>query len=110
MKHLLPNDFIILICGVPGAGKTTISIEILKRYSEFRLIEETDLIREILRGYNQYLNESNIYLEENIYPHTIHLSYEMAKQQCIIMRNSIINLNYSRLCRESGCKPHSYCI
>ena len=19
-------------------------------------------------------------------------------------------LNYSRLCRESGCKPHSYCI
>ena len=21
-----------------------------------------------------------------------------------------LNLNYSRLCRESGCKPHSYCI
>ena len=23
---------------------------------------------------------------------------------------ALINLNYSRLCRESGCKPHSYCI
>ena len=22
----------------------------------------------------------------------------------------LLILNYSRLCRESGCKPHSYCI
>ena len=25
-------------------------------------------------------------------------------------RYALISLNYSRLCRESGCKPHSYCI
>ena len=27
-----------------------------------------------------------------------------------IVGSNIFNLNYSRLCRESGCKPHSYCI
>ena len=53
--YYLPENLIILISGVPGVGKTTISWELIKVYQEFRLVEETDIIREILRGYNNRL-------------------------------------------------------
>lgn len=88
----LPSDLVVLISGVPGVGKTTISYELLKKYKEFRLVEETDIIREVLRGYNNYL--SSVYQEttDNIYSHDIFLSYAMARQQCKIMKNSIINI------------------
>ena len=51
----IPSGLIIFISGVPGVGKTTISYQILKRFNEFRIIEETDLIRETFRGYNDFL-------------------------------------------------------
>lgn len=91
-RYCLPRDLIILISGVPGVGKTTISFELLKRYKEFRLVEETDIIREVLRGYNGYLSSTYKSLQEDIYPHNVFLSYDMAKQQCKIMKNSIINI------------------
>lgn len=91
-NYILPNDLVILISGVPGVGKTTISYEILKSHKEFRLIEETDIIREILRGYNEQLAIDYKSLPENIYAHDIFLTYDMAKQQCKIMKNSIINI------------------
>lgn len=86
----LPNDLIVLISGVPGVGKTTISYELLKLYKEFRLVEETDIIREILRGYTNQLQKSYHLMLEDIYSHDIFLDYEMAKQQCRIMKDSII--------------------
>ena len=55
INTLLPENTILLISGIPGAGKTTISYELLKRFSFFRIVQETDIIREILRGYNCYL-------------------------------------------------------
>ena len=54
----LPKGFIVFISGVPGVGKTTISYELLKMFSAFRIIEETDLIREVLRGYNEYIENA----------------------------------------------------
>ena len=53
----IPKGFIVIISGVPGVGKTTIYYELLKRFDCFRIIEETDLMREILRGYNKYIEE-----------------------------------------------------
>lgn len=92
-EYALPDDLIVLISGVPGVGKTTISYELLKLYEEFRLIEETDIIREILRGYNEHLEKvHSISFEDTIYEHDIFLSYDMAKQQCQLMKNSIINI------------------
>lgn len=92
-EYTLPNNLIVLISGVPGVGKTTISYEMLKKYEEFRLVEETDIIREILRGHNNYLEKTyNISFQDVIYEHNVFLSYEMAKKQCQIMKNSIINI------------------
>lgn len=91
-EYILPNNLILLISGVPGVGKTTISYELLKSYNEFRLVEETDIVREILRGYKDKLAECGIIDSNNIYPHDVLLNYEMAKQQCDIMKNSILNI------------------
>lgn len=91
-RYYLPTDLVVLISGVPGVGKTTISYELLKTHSEFRLVEETDVIREVLRGYNSHLESIYKVSPENIYAHDIFLSYEMARQQCKIMKNSIINI------------------
>ena len=91
---VIPDGFIVFISGVPGVGKTTISYELLKRYNKFRIIEETDLTREILRGYNEYLksefgNRIDALLEKvRITDHTKLLSIDEAKEQCEIMKNS----------------------
>lgn len=90
----IPDGFIVFISGVPGVGKTTISYELLKRFDKFRIIEETDLIREVLRGYNKFLiNEygsdiSFIFDKINITDHTKLLSLDEAIEQCQFMKNS----------------------
>lgn len=90
----IPEGFIVFISGVPGVGKTTISYELLKRCNSFRIIEETDLIREVLRGYNFFLGKSfptqssDILRQVRITDHTKLLSLDEAKQQCEIMRSS----------------------
>lgn len=92
--NIIPDGLIIFISGVPGMGKTTISYEILKRFNKFRIIEETDLIREVLRGYNDYLkiefgNQPNFMFDKiSITDHTKLLTFEEAKQQCEIMKES----------------------
>lgn len=93
----IPDGIVVLISGVPGAGKTTISYELLKQYDFFRVIQETDLIREILRGYNEYLQDIDkgvsagcTLWEKIIIPdHTKIFNYEELKGQCNIMRKSI---------------------
>lgn len=90
----IPEGFIVFISGVPGVGKTTISYELLKRFNTFRIIEETDLIREVLRGYNSFLEQEfprqsyDILSKVKITDHTKLLSLEEAIQQCNIMRSS----------------------
>ena len=91
----IPNGFLLFISGVPGVGKTTVSYELLKRFDKFRIVEETDLIREILRGYQEYTNEiiiENIGFETDqirISDHNKLLSFDEAKHQCRIMKKSI---------------------
>lgn len=92
-KIYLPNDLILFISGVPGSGKTTISYELLKQFSEFRLIEETDLTREVLRGYHALLKET-ISLPDKyiIYSHEKFFDYDTAYQQCNVMKSSICEI------------------
>jgi 2-phosphoglycerate kinase len=91
---MIPDGLIVFISGVPGVGKTTISYELLKRYDVFRIIEETDLIREALRGYNEYLKEKFkediqfIFNNIEIYGHNKLLTIDEAIQQCLFMKSS----------------------
>lgn len=91
---LVPDGFILFISGVPGSGKTTVSYELFKRYNGFRIIEETDLVRETLRGYNEFLKEKfgskvQFVLDEiDISDHTKLLTLAQAKQQCKFMKKS----------------------
>lgn len=94
----IPDGFVVFISGVPGVGKTTISYELLKKRAEFRIVQETDLIREVLRGYNDYLTEkfedklSFIFNEIEITDYTKLFNYEEAMQQCTIMKKSFENI------------------
>lgn len=90
----LPKGFIVFISGVPGVGKTTISYELLKMFDEFRIVEETDLIREVLRGYNEYIKDTFkdkvllLFEEIEITHDTKFLRYDEAKKQCEYMKKS----------------------
>lgn len=93
----IPRGLIVFISGVPGVGKTTISYELLKRYNEFRIIQETDLIREIRRGYNEYLEDTigdatvidKLHKKVCIPDHMKIFNYEELKIQCSIMKRPI---------------------
>lgn len=88
----IPQDLVLFISGVPGAGKTTISYELLKRYNAFRIVQETDVIREIIRGYNEYAIKNtavSLFQMNTVLPHTELLSYAMCVDQCNIMKYSI---------------------
>ena len=91
----IPSGFIVFISGVPGVGKTTISYELLKRFDRFRIIEETDLIRETLRGYNEFLKShfgdigKSIFNKVQITDHTKLLTFDEAKEQCTFMKSSL---------------------
>lgn len=94
-KSTIPDGLVVFISGVPGVGKTTISYELLKRINKFRIIEETDLIREVLRGYNSYLkiefgNQIDFVFDTiEITGHTRLLSFYEAKIQCNVMKKSL---------------------
>lgn len=94
-EFTIPDGLIVFISGVPGVGKTTISYELLRKINKFRIIEETDLIREVLRGYNDYLkiefgNQVDFVFETiQITEHTKLLTFEEAKIQCNAMKKSL---------------------
>ena len=96
-KNSIPEKLVVFISGVPGTGKTTISYELLKRCSDFRIIQETDIIREILRGYNEYLDNmiddtrvaQSIHEKIFIPDHNKIFNYEELKGQCSVMKQSI---------------------
>lgn len=94
---MIPKGLIVFISGVPGVGKTTISYELFKRCNEFRIIQETDLIREILRGYNEYLEAEiddksiieGLSEKVSIPDHMKIFNYMELKEQCLTMKKSI---------------------
>lgn len=92
MNRIAEDNMIVFISGVPSAGKTTISYTLLKNMGIFRIVQETDILREILRGYNEYLIENDPINKSDIIsilPHTDLLSYSKAKEQCEAMKYSI---------------------
>lgn len=94
----ISKEIIVFISGVPSTGKSTLSYELLKKYNHFRIIEETDIMRDVLIGYNKFLISKSEVLSKNIlnsYPifdNTKVLSFEEASSQCEIMKNSITNI------------------
>lgn len=94
IQEFIPDGLIVFLSGVPGMGKTTLSYELLKRFDKFRIIEETDLIREVLRGYNEYLqiefsNQADFIFDQIcITDHKKLLTFEEATLQCKIMKQS----------------------
>lgn len=97
--EIFPSGTILLISGVPGVGKTTVSYELLKRFNEFRIIQETDLIREILRGYSDFIgefvtSETIVKLREMAFvpDHMKIFNYDELKEQCLIMKYSLENI------------------
>lgn len=53
LNKVLPPDTIIFISGASGVGKTTISRKLLDYFPEILVIQEVDLIREVVRSYNE---------------------------------------------------------
>ena len=92
MRKNIPENVILLISGVPGIGKTTLSHMILNTFPEFLMIEETDIIREILLGYDEYLKSMKIDSINRLYDHNVIMDYAMALEQCQIMKASIRNI------------------
>lgn len=92
MRRNIPKNVILLMSGVPGIGKTTLSHMILSTFPEFLMIEETDIIREILLGYDEYLKSMKIDNINKLYDHNVIMDYEMALEQCQIMKASIRNI------------------
>lgn len=98
--NVFSNSLILLISGTPGVGKTTLSYQLLKQFSYFRIVQETDLIREILRGYQTYVSKidyrksSKECESPEIYipSHEKIFNYSELKQQCQIMKESIENV------------------
>lgn len=95
LNNMIPSGFIVFISGVTGTGKSTLSNELLRTFDTFRIIEETDLIRETLRGYGEYLQEEfgdkiKPLLESKLITgHKKILTFDDTKQQCLYMRKSI---------------------
>ena len=92
MDKKFPNNMIILISGAPGIGKTTLSHLLLSAFPELLMIEETDIIREILLGYDEYLTDKKINNLNKVLDHNVIMDYEMALKQCHIMKASIRNI------------------
>lgn len=97
-QEKISDGLIVFISGVPGMGKTTLSYELLKRFDKFRIIEETDLIREVLRGYNEHLKAEFgsqvdfVFEKICITDHKKLLTFEEAKLQCKTMKQSFAQI------------------
>ena len=88
-KIHIPNGFIVLISGGPGVGKTTVSYALQQKFKEFKIILETDIIREAIRGYNHYLNDQ--FVEDS-----------MSKKEIFDIKETTKPLTYEELCEQSS--------
>lgn len=56
----IPLEFILIISGMPGVGKSTLAINLIKKYSEFRSLNQMNLLRFATRYYEE-LDNYDIY-------------------------------------------------
>lgn len=59
-KISIPLEFILIISGMPGVGKSTLAINLIKKYSEFRSINQMNLLRFAIRYFNNKAENSGI--------------------------------------------------
>lgn len=92
---VIPEGTIIFLSGVPGAGKTTISYELMSSRKVVRYIQETDVLRETLLGYNKHISsllsktsDDRVSVKDN----SVLLDFAESKKQCEIMEKSFKNI------------------
>lgn len=65
-KIAIPLKFVLVISGMPGVGKTTLAINLIKKYREFRSINQMNLLRFATRYYDVHPCNNNNYEEGKI--------------------------------------------
>ena len=80
-KISIPLEFILIISGMPGVGKSTLAINLIKKYSEFRSINQMNLLRFATRYFNNITGSSSTSRE--LYKGLRFVSHEEGKQHML---------------------------
>lgn len=59
-EKLIPNEFVLIISGMPGVGKSSLALNLVKKYNEFRSLNQMNLLRFATKYFNNELSISNI--------------------------------------------------
>lgn len=59
-KISIPHELILIISGMPGVGKSTLALNLVRKYSEFRSINQMNLLRFATRYYNDESGNSDV--------------------------------------------------
>lgn len=65
MDKSVPNNTILMLSGVSCVGKTTTAFNIIKKYSEFKVVTELDIIRTAIRDTIININDTFRYYDKN---------------------------------------------
>ncbi|MEP1095972.1 MAG: AAA family ATPase [Cyclobacteriaceae bacterium] len=74
-KVSIPLEFVLILSGMPGVGKSTLALNLVKKYSEFRSLNQMNLLRFATKYFDKISGSSGV-LQEGLRFQT----HEEAKQ------------------------------